>query len=171
MATSLLDYVFRELAVSYLGRNDLAHVQPEDLRVDALGGGAIERGAAHDPDDEEEIEAQLSRMAEERAKTLASNGYVRSNLYVLNAPRGQVAATTVTAGLELAVAGGGTSFAYAGVTETAIQLGSDVRLDRVREARIKGYEGDACGECGNFTLVRNGTCMKCNTCGSTSGCS
>ena len=39
------------------------------------------------------------------------------------------------------------------------------------EARMKGYEGDACGACGNFTLVRNGTCMKCNTCGSTSGCS
>jgi ribonucleoside-diphosphate reductase alpha chain len=39
------------------------------------------------------------------------------------------------------------------------------------EARAKGYEGEACGECGNFTLVRNGTCMKCDTCGSTSGCS
>ena len=39
------------------------------------------------------------------------------------------------------------------------------------EAKIKGYEGEACGECGNFTLVRNGTCMKCNTCGGTSGCS
>lgn len=39
------------------------------------------------------------------------------------------------------------------------------------EARVKGYEGEACGECGNFTLVRNGTCMKCDTCGSTSGCS
>ena len=39
------------------------------------------------------------------------------------------------------------------------------------EAKIKGYEGEACGECGNFTLVRNGTCMKCNTCGATSGCS
>ena len=38
-------------------------------------------------------------------------------------------------------------------------------------ARMKGYEGDSCGECGNFTLVRNGTCMKCDTCGSTSGCS
>ena len=38
-------------------------------------------------------------------------------------------------------------------------------------ARMKGYEGDPCGECGNFTLVRNGTCMKCDTCGSTSGCS
>jgi ribonucleoside-diphosphate reductase alpha chain len=39
------------------------------------------------------------------------------------------------------------------------------------EARAKGYEGEACGECGNFTLVRNGTCMKCDTCGSTTGCS
>jgi ribonucleoside-diphosphate reductase alpha chain len=48
---------------------------------------------------------------------------------------------------------------------------ADGRLDRIREARLQGYEGDACGECGNFTLVRNGTCMKCATCGSTSGCS
>jgi ribonucleoside-diphosphate reductase alpha chain len=47
----------------------------------------------------------------------------------------------------------------------------DHRLDRIREARMKGYEGDNCGECGNFTLVRNGTCLKCDTCGSTSGCS
>ena len=39
------------------------------------------------------------------------------------------------------------------------------------EARAKGYEGESCGECGNFTLVRNGTCMKCDTCGSTTGCS
>ena len=36
---------------------------------------------------------------------------------------------------------------------------------------LKGFEGDPCGECGNFTLVRNGTCMKCHTCGATSGCS
>ena len=41
----------------------------------------------------------------------------------------------------------------------------------IAEARMKGYEGDSCGECGNFTLLRNGTCMKCDTCGSTSGCS
>jgi ribonucleoside-diphosphate reductase alpha chain len=47
----------------------------------------------------------------------------------------------------------------------------DSKLEKIREARMKGYEGDNCGECGNFTLVRNGTCMKCTTCGSTSGCS
>jgi ribonucleoside-diphosphate reductase alpha chain len=57
------------------------------------------------------------------------------------------------------------------MTSTAIFQATDERLDRIREAKLKGYEGDACGECGNFTLVRNGTCMKCATCGATSGCS
>jgi ribonucleoside-diphosphate reductase alpha chain len=41
----------------------------------------------------------------------------------------------------------------------------------VQVARMKGYEGDACPVCGHFTLVRNGTCMRCDTCGSTTGCS
>jgi ribonucleoside-diphosphate reductase alpha chain len=48
---------------------------------------------------------------------------------------------------------------------------SDPRLAQIQEARMKGYGGDSCGECGNFTLVRNGTCLKCDTCGGTSGCS
>ena len=61
--------------------------------------------------------------------------------------------------------------------EVALQAGTresgsrDNRARRAAEARMKGFEGDSCGSCGNFTLVRNGTCMKCNTCGSTSGCS
>ena len=36
---------------------------------------------------------------------------------------------------------------------------------------MKGYTGEACSECNNFTLVRNGTCLKCDTCGATTGCS
>ena len=55
-------------------------------------------------------------------------------------------------------------------TETAIQE-FDARAEQIRHARMKGYEGDACPECGNFTLVRNGTCLKCDTCGGTTGCS
>ncbi len=47
----------------------------------------------------------------------------------------------------------------------------NLAISKEIEAKIKGFEGEACGECGNFTLVRNGTCMKCNTCGATSGCS
>ena len=48
---------------------------------------------------------------------------------------------------------------------------NELRLERIRVARITGYEGDSCEECGNFTLFRNGTCLKCDTCGATSGCS
>ena len=43
--------------------------------------------------------------------------------------------------------------------------------DLIKKAKLKGYEGDACSDCGNFTLVRNGTCLKCDTCGTTTGCS
>jgi ribonucleoside-diphosphate reductase alpha chain len=46
-----------------------------------------------------------------------------------------------------------------------------VVAERRAEAKARGYEGEACPECMNFTLVRNGTCMKCDTCGSTTGCS
>lgn len=42
---------------------------------------------------------------------------------------------------------------------------------RRAEAKAKGYESEACRTCGNFTMLRNGTCLKCNTCGETSGCS
>ena len=55
-------------------------------------------------------------------------------------------------------------------TETVVAAGT-VELDARTKAKMQGYEGDPCGECGNYTLVRNGTCMKCNTCGATSGCS
>ena len=37
MATSIIDYIFRELAITYLGRTDLAHVPDDDLRSDAIG--------------------------------------------------------------------------------------------------------------------------------------
>jgi ribonucleoside-diphosphate reductase alpha chain len=43
--------------------------------------------------------------------------------------------------------------------------------EKVRQARLKGYEGDPCPECGQLTLVRSGACAKCDTCGATSGCS
>ncbi len=59
------------------------------------------------------------------------------------------------------------------VTEGSLALKTEVisTADLRTEARLRGYEGEDCRECGNFTLVRNGTCLKCDTCGSTSGCS
>jgi ribonucleoside-diphosphate reductase alpha chain len=56
-------------------------------------------------------------------------------------------------------------------THGALALAERPEADRIAEARVRGYEGENCSECGNFTLVRNGTCLKCDTCGSTSGCS
>jgi ribonucleoside-diphosphate reductase alpha chain len=155
MATSLLDYVFRELAVSYLDRHDLAHVQPEDLRHDSTGNGLAEE------------------LPPEPA-IVVSRGFVRSKtpLYVYNGgamANGNGAAHANGNGLAVASAAGHATAAVAvsyGVAEAV-----EMRLEQVREARLKGYEGDSCGECGNFTLVRNGTCLKCDTCGSTSGCS
>ena len=174
MATSILDYLFRELAVSYLGRDDLAHVQPEDLTPDTVGRG--------DSDD-------VLTATQEAVDRLASQGYMRSSLLVLNGGKGtgQKGNGTGSAQKEMATAasvasdsGSGAglheSGAHAVQTETIAVEASvttivDTQLEMMREARMKGYEGDACGECGNFTLVRNGTCMKCVTCGATSGCS
>jgi ribonucleoside-diphosphate reductase alpha chain len=58
------------------------------------------------------------------------------------------------------------------VNELHFSAPSSEPLDHKRlEARVKGYVGEACPECGNFTMVRNGTCLKCDTCGGTTGCS
>jgi ribonucleoside-diphosphate reductase alpha chain len=38
-------------------------------------------------------------------------------------------------------------------------------------ARENGFTGDICTDCGSSQMVRNGTCLKCNACGATTGCS
>ncbi len=148
MATSILDYIFREVAISYLGRTDLAHAEPMDLRPDTIGRVEAEKGAL------------IKKDKGEMVNSLTSNGYVRNNLFVISpANRGQDAYLLHEA---------------TGTDSIPPLMGSSM-ISEVEErrfqARLKGYAGDACQECGNFTLVRNGTCFKCDTCGSTSGCS
>lgn len=43
-------------------------------------------------------------------------------------------------------------------------------LTRGEMARAQGYTGDCCDMCGLFTMKRNGTCLTCDSCGSTTGC-
>jgi ribonucleoside-diphosphate reductase alpha chain len=166
MATSILDYIFRELAVSYLDRNDLAHVEPADLMPDTVGHGASEselpEADAPRPPVAPEVAAMMQRV---------SNGYVRNKLTVLHGGKRGATASAQTGAetTEMPLFAG--SLAMATETLEIAALAPDPRFDKIREARMKGYEGDNCGECGNFTLVRNGTCLKCDTCGSTSGCS
>ncbi len=166
MATSILDYIFRELAISYLGRSDLAHVEPADLLPDAVGTGEAQSDLG---ERESDVVAMLERVA--------SNGFVRNNFKVFEggAGRDPLASPPPLPSPPRTGSGdrgGAAGWAPAkGATEGSAAALADPRYTQVRAARIKGYEGEPCGECGNFTLVRNGTCLKCDTCGATSGCS
>ncbi len=163
MATSLLDYIFRELAISYLGRNDLAHVQPGDVLPDTVGKGSVESAlpSGGRPD---EVVAMVQRMA--------STGFVRSRLTVLQGGANGATASLATATAAATAVDVAQGLAVAAIAEPDYRaVAMTARIEQIRTARAKGYEGDSCGECGNFTLVRNGTCLKCDTCGSTSGCS
>jgi ribonucleoside-diphosphate reductase alpha chain len=101
-----------------------------------------------------------------------STGYVRSKLTVLQGGAGQAGTSARAGGMDVGAGLTVTSLAEELHTTTALASPAlDPRIERIKAARLKGYEGDSCGECGNFTLVRNGTCLKCDTCGSTSGCS
>ncbi|SEF43044.1 vitamin B12-dependent ribonucleotide reductase [Jhaorihella thermophila] len=174
-ATSILDYVFRELAVSYLDRTDLAHVKPQGATFDDLGQGEKE-GVSNI----KEMSDAAATRSLEVLKQISSTGYLRKRLpqelVVLNGGGQGAGATALDIGADASAAlrtlvpetGAATIEAATSVTAmVAGTAGPDART----KARMQGYEGDPCGECGNYTLVRNGTCMKCNTCGATTGCS
>ncbi len=130
MATSVIDYIFRELAVTYLGRNDLAHVEEDELPKK----NPEFRKSVAEPDYESE-EVVSERMVE-------LDGVKR---LVERTPSQDKAREKVR----------------------VIMLNNDP----VQKARERGYTGDICPECQSMTMVRNGTCLKCTTCGSTTGCS
>lgn len=123
MTTSVIDYIFRELAVSYLGREDLAHVSGDEITTRALrptpGGEVVETTTVISTTPIESKKPVQAEKVEKIQKT-------------------------------------GSASSYESDYDKAKQL---------------GYTGEACPECGSMTLVRNGTCLKCITCGSTTGCS
>jgi ribonucleoside-diphosphate reductase alpha chain len=178
MSTSILDYIFRELAISYLGRSDLAHVEPADLMPDTVGKGVVAESSSTGPNLREASDDTGAEVAAIMQK-VASQGYMRNRLTVLQGGAKRASGGRGEGGGARAEARGEPEMPlFAGalaVAEPPVAAAADPRPEelsrQIREARMKGYEGDSCGECGNFTLVRNGTCQKCDTCGSTSGCS
>ena len=158
-ATSILDYIFRELAVSYLDRTDLAHVKPEGATFDDVGRGQ-EEGVSN----VKVVTEDGASKSLEVLKQISSTGYLRKRLpQELVVLQGGHYSDNVALDMQPV---------SASEVETITDSITDATLmDPRAKARMQGYEGDPCGECGNYTLVRNGTCMKCNTCGSTSGCS
>jgi ribonucleoside-diphosphate reductase alpha chain len=170
-ATSILDYIFRELAVSYLDRTDLAHVKPEGHAFDDIGRG-VEEGVTNVATPSE---AAASRSLEV-LKQISSTGYLRKRMpQELIVLQGGMSGLIGDAGALQALSGT-VAVAQSTMTATTTAIASGTMttsgsLTLRDKAKIQGYEGDPCGECQNYTLVRNGTCMKCNTCGGTSGCS
>ncbi|HEY8564904.1 MAG TPA: vitamin B12-dependent ribonucleotide reductase [Beijerinckiaceae bacterium] len=171
-ATSILDYVFRELAVSYLNRNDLAHVDPSEAGPTTIGRGEAQSKAP---------------VTAAPASQVVSKGFVRGNSdRLMLIPGGQASGAPAPAAARAEAREG---FPVRGATalkeEPAVDEAAIAKLGfaapeaapqptvaaRRAEAKMKGYVGEACPECANFTLVRNGTCLKCDTCGSTTGCS
>ena len=158
--------MFRELAISYLGRNDLAHVDPSEI-----GGTVIGKG---------EDQGRIP----DASTPYVSSGFVRGKHDKLmlvqatgthGAPLPDVTSYVQTGSvLTTALLDDGAAVVEALNWHSAGSIATparDVAADRRAEARMKGYVGEACPECQNFTLVRNGTCLKCDTCGSTTGCS
>ncbi|MEW6367661.1 MAG: vitamin B12-dependent ribonucleotide reductase [Acidobacteriota bacterium] len=134
--TSLIDYIFRDLAIHYLQRSELAQVEPEDLRTDTV--------------EQEEVDAEGDEDVEETSAEQLTATAV--------GPRGGPS-------LMISARSAGNAGNRTG------RKSSMPTVHAYREARLKGYEGEACQECGQLTLLRNGTCLKCESCGWTSGCS
>jgi ribonucleoside-diphosphate reductase alpha chain len=175
MSTSVIDYIFRELALSYLGRTDLVQVKPEDLQGDTVG-----RPTESPTFDDEEDKGEVDHVPGVSFTDNDSHGYRRTqdplpfegNAYALGSPTETLERSQKgePARYEERVVSGHGANGQMLVSVPAKSKG-DMIAEKIRQARLKGYEGDPCTNCGAFTLVRNGVCLKCESCGETSGCS
>ena len=208
-ATSILDYIFRELAVSYLDRHDLAHVDTSDFSNTALGRGITEgkatpfsKGLTRGASPVKMVSGKASRPS--RRVLAAATGpaapvrnaptaFSGSNVHALSRPRHAGGAEAATPPTPTARPPSSATMRSARRSSRRTsprtrppprrrrssptprpQEAADAKAlaaDRRAKALMQGYTGNSCSECQNFTMVRNGTCEKCDTCGATSGCS
>lgn len=132
MTTSVIDYIFRELAVTYLGRDDLAHVPAEEVMTRKMRPSEEEKQAKGKAENADTSQQHDSNGSSDQPETVVESQPTKQ--------------------------------AQAAADDDSYQ--SDYE-----KAKELGYTGDSCPECGSMTMVRNGTCQKCITCGSTTGCS
>lgn len=144
-STSVIDYIFRELAVTYLGRNDLAHVDPSETITSSPGTGREKVIVKVEPDFESEeiVSERLIELDKTETDAVSETATVHpfGRMDDDNKPRSLHRSESYTL------------------------------KSKVKQAIERGYTGDVCTECQSMTMVRNGTCLKCMTCGATSGCS
>ncbi len=153
-ATSVIDYIFRELAITYLGRTDLAHEVPPSKEPEP------------EYESEEVIEERRVPAAQLRLPSRAFSEHVQSGVAVNSEGNGHGA--NGTAPVHTHHTSASLQVKHVTKAETA-ELYAEA--DERELAKLKGYTGDACPECGAFTMVRTGTCLRCDTCGATTGCS
>ncbi|HVK09625.1 MAG TPA: vitamin B12-dependent ribonucleotide reductase, partial [Gemmataceae bacterium] len=162
MSTSIIDYIFRELAVTYLGRYDLAHVEPDALRGDAL------HREEPDYETEEVVSERVVEAKGSRRLAVPKSDHVKPGPGTGN---GNANPKNGNGHSAKPGSGGYAATPAARVTAATSSAAGTLLADRIKQARQKGYEGDPCSACGQLTLVRSGACAKCDTCGETSGCS
>jgi ribonucleoside-diphosphate reductase alpha chain len=177
-----------------MSRFDLAHVDPNESGFDALGKG-VEEGK--EPDEQGHHQQATKYLSKGLTRSRTDNllvmrgGSTAVSSSSDSAPAGGSKVTSLAShGAQARVSSDPTEGAVALKQEVSHDLSPTEKLEAMQwskpgtaqglvatkaerraEAKAKGYEGEMCSECGNFTLVRNGTCMKCDTCGSTTGCS
>lgn len=152
-ATSIIDFIFRDLAVNYLGRYDLAHVSEE----------------TSEPKVKQKKTQAISITKEETVEHHGNGG---------NGGNGGSGILGYQEGVSENHASLSLEASPTSTTKTSkkpVVAYSEEDFDsfalRYSEAKVKGYEGDPCPDCGALTLVRNGSCLRCDSCGSTTGCS
>jgi ribonucleoside-diphosphate reductase alpha chain len=163
-----------------MGRYDLAHVEPSESQFDALGKG-VEEGKPSPA--ERYVSRGLTRNRTDKLAVVPGNSVKAQSTSVQAAPGGgsaKVTALHASGATALKAEPEAKLSPTQELEQKAIEARADLKIEpsakalaaeKRAEAKARGYEGESCGECGNFTLVRNGTCMKCDTCGGTTGCS
>jgi ribonucleoside-diphosphate reductase alpha chain len=161
MSTSIIDYVFRELAISYLGRNDLSHVNSDELQASAVH---TQNETEPEFDNEQLVSERTLTTKESQAFLEESDNDFKGvdfSLLKNSEPEAEQAHADFSGNVNFTGEDSGESW--------EAQKRSTSSL--VQEAKMKGYEGESCHTCQQFTMVRNGSCLKCASCGATSGCS
>jgi ribonucleoside-diphosphate reductase alpha chain len=165
MATSVIDYIFRDLAISYLKRTDLGQIKPDDLLATGTSGHAGDSGAEtrHRHGEKHSAGFRPHGGGAGAASGISPNAVAGGQKGQQSASSGKGSARAAAPAQALPATG------HSPAQQKEVPEQSEAL--KIAQARIKGYEGDPCPSCGSFTLIRNGTCMKCDTCGGTTGCS
>ena len=175
MATSIIDYVFRELAITYLGRDDVAHMGEVDLSSTSTAEDEFETAPYADaPPTNGAVDATPALRAPNPADLVVP---IAGGADIAEAPPAPAADAPETSTPEprpdapSAASPNVEAPKATTATSTAVSLEMSDTAARALRARQMGFEGDPCTDCGQMMMVRSGTCLKCVSCGATSGCS